>query len=62
MNQAIEYKLLTERESKWDKKIELKFYLIPPRPDWYKLNIDGAFNRNDATGGLGGIFRNQNGD
>lgn len=53
MNQAIEYKLLTERESKLTNE---------PYPGWYKLNINRAFTGNDATGGLGGIFRNQNGD
>ncbi|OIT34659.1 hypothetical protein A4A49_63691, partial [Nicotiana attenuata] len=54
--------LLTERESNWDKKIDLKFSWIKPLPGWYKLNIDGTFNKNDANGGIGGIFRNRNGD
>ncbi|OIT29317.1 putative ribonuclease h protein, partial [Nicotiana attenuata] len=51
--------LLTERESDWDRKIKIKFYWTAPRTGWYKLNIDGAFNRNDASGCLEGVFRNQ---
>lgn len=62
MNQSIEYKLLTKRESNWDRKIKLKFSWTKPLPGWYKLNIDGAFNKNNATGGIGEIFKNPNGD
>lgn len=52
MNHAIEYKLLTERESKLDRKIEIKFHWNPPRTGWYKLNIDGAFKKGDTSGGI----------
>lgn len=62
INQSIEYKLLTERESNWDRKIDLNISWTKPFPGWYKLNIDGAFNKKNATRGIGEIFRNQNGD
>lgn len=62
MNQATEYKLLTERETKLYRKITIKFHWILPRRGWYKLNIDGAFKKGYTSGSIEGVFRNPDGN
>ncbi|OIT04530.1 hypothetical protein A4A49_65327, partial [Nicotiana attenuata] len=54
--------LLTDRESNWDKKINISISWTKPPTGWYKLNIDGAFDKAKASGGIGGIIRNHHGD
>lgn len=62
LNQATEYKLLTERESNLTKHISIQVYWIKSQKGWYKLNIDGAFKNGDSHSGIGGIIRNSSGD
>lgn len=45
IKQAIEYALLTTRESAPSKNIICKTHWHKPRADWFKINIDGAFHQ-----------------
>lgn len=60
IKQAIEYVLLTNRESSPSRKIHCNTGWHKPCTGWYKLNVDGAFKNN--INGLGGVIRNSKGD
>ncbi|XP_075076389.1 uncharacterized protein LOC142163038 [Nicotiana tabacum] len=58
INHAVEYKLMTDRESNHTKKIPIHIRWHKPPAGWYKLNIDVSFNVNKVCCGMGGVVRN----
>lgn len=62
IDQSVEYVLLTNMESNWDKKVILTISWTKPCRGWYKLNIDGAYNKEKGIEGIGGVIRNEKGD
>ncbi|XP_070007280.1 uncharacterized protein [Nicotiana sylvestris] len=58
----IEFKLLTEKLSINPPKLLIKINWHKPQKGWFKLNVDANFNNYNQSCGLGGIFRNANGN
>ncbi|OIT20739.1 putative ribonuclease h protein, partial [Nicotiana attenuata] len=59
---ALEYQLLATMKPNVNSSIKVKIKWHPPPKDWYKINIDGAFNEENMQGGISGVIRNNNGD
>ncbi|XP_070004941.1 uncharacterized protein [Nicotiana sylvestris] len=62
IERATKFKLLTEKSINTPQKIPIKIRWHKPPKRWFKLNIDASFNSNNQKYGLGGVFRNANGN
>ncbi|KAK4376718.1 hypothetical protein RND71_003014 [Anisodus tanguticus] len=58
----MEFSLLTQQKTVYNLKIRLHVFWRKPPDKWYKLNIDGSFHHANQSGGIGGVFRDSNGD
>ncbi|XP_019238046.1 PREDICTED: uncharacterized protein LOC109218159 [Nicotiana attenuata] len=61
-NHALEYSLLAIPHITSNTSIKVKVKWHPPPKDWYKINIDGAFNEEHLHGGISGVIRNNKGE
>nr|XP_016432746.1 PREDICTED: uncharacterized protein LOC107759347 [Nicotiana tabacum] len=58
---AVEYKLLTEKETMPQQKIPILAKWLKPTCNHIKLNTDSSFNEETSTCGFGGLFGDNNG-
>lgn len=61
INQALEYTYLASNMKIQYNNILLPLKWIPPKPNYYKLNTDGASSRATAKAGVGGLIRDSHG-
>ncbi|XP_075104148.1 uncharacterized protein LOC142178469 [Nicotiana tabacum] len=59
---AWEFIFFIEKNSFTYKKVKTEIKWDKPPKDMIKLNCDGIFSSNNSAAGLGGAFRNSNGD
>ncbi|XP_070014523.1 uncharacterized protein [Nicotiana sylvestris] len=62
LQQAWEYNFFTEKNPFKESRILIEIRWNKPPQNIIKLNIDGAFSKSTLEAGLGGVFRNKNGD
>ncbi|XP_075100579.1 uncharacterized protein LOC142176528 [Nicotiana tabacum] len=62
IHHAWEFIFFTEKNTSSNKKVKTEIKWHKPPKNMIKLNRDGAFSSNNNATGLGGTFRNSNGD
>ncbi|XP_019224525.1 PREDICTED: uncharacterized protein LOC109206186 [Nicotiana attenuata] len=58
----MEFFFLATTHTTSNRSIQVKVKWHPPPQDWYKINIDGAFNEENLHGGISGVIRNNRGE
>lgn len=62
IHQTIEFSYLAASHHKKPMRVKIALKWIPPKPNTYKLNMDGANSSTSNTDGIGGVIRNHLGD
>lgn len=62
LHQAWEYNFFIEKNHFKENSTQIKITWIKPPASKIKLNIDVAFPKTTLEAGLGGVFRNKDGD
>lgn len=58
---AVEYQMLAQHKEKRQAQSNIQVKWTLPNPGYIKLNVDGAVKENPEQGGIGGVFRDHNG-